>query len=190
MTELFVSEMNSEVLTQVFNRNNELQNEVLDDMIESEMFLIGEKMDYIREYLQDWSIGTCSHIYLYVKEGKEREFIDGVIAIQNDFCLLPDSDDEFIAQVAEKIEQYENEEMYSDEYYSLENEVEQLTKQLTEKIAQQFKESLDACYGRDAQLSYFLDFYKEERLNQDAYIIVENDDFILNEDISYTKKYG
>lgn len=189
MTDLVVYEMNNDVLTQVFNANSELQHEVLNDMIETEMNYVGDQLDYFRESLKDYSVGTSSHIYLDVKEEKERNFIHGVMNLQNDYCFLPD-DDEFIAQVAEKIEQYENVESYSDEYYSLQNEVEQLTKQLTEKIAQQFKENLHGCYDRDAQLSYFLDFYRHERLNQDAYIIVENDDFILHEDISYTKKYG
>lgn len=183
----YISELSLDELSKIFDANDKLRDDVLDDMIESEMFWIGEQLDCFRDYLSDYSVGTCSHVYIDVQSGKEEQFVDGVIQMQKDYCVLHDSENDFIAEIVDKIEVYNDAEMYSDEYYELENQIEEMSQLLADKIAKEFKSTLDGLLDYKLQEEYFCEFYAEERI-ADCYILADNDDYVLYKDI--TEKYA
>jgi hypothetical protein len=81
MTKLFVENMSKEQLKEVFEANQELQNKVYEDMVDSELHWVGEQLDYINSYLSDWSIGPNNRNYLKVSDSDG--FINGLIDMDN-----------------------------------------------------------------------------------------------------------
>src|SRR5699024_11851127 len=55
-----INELTTKELRKVFEANAKLREEVAEDMAESEMFWIGEQLDYLRDTLAEWSIGQCN----------------------------------------------------------------------------------------------------------------------------------
>jgi hypothetical protein len=186
----FVSEMNNEELTKVFNNNEKLQHDVLEDMIESEMHWVTEQLDCFKDGLSDWSIGANNRNYITVKKEEIQTFIDGVIKVQKDFCLLEDKENEFIDNIEKKIDTLNNLDMYSNEFDTLEEEIEEDVKTLAEKITDHYTRIFDNLYENKYQLEYFTEFYAESRLEENAYINLDENSYTLYEDISYTKKYS
>ncbi|QIW88608.1 hypothetical protein P59_239 [Bacillus phage P59] len=187
-TKKFVEEMSQEELVKVFNANEKLQNEVLEDMIDSEMHWIGEKLDYVRDSLSDWSVGTCQRSYITVK--KMNSFLQGLIEMDKS---VPAFNDEKAAEVIGNLQKA------FDAYYYAEVEEEDDLEELAEKAAQeaadelaaQFDRDLNYLYSHDAQLSYFLEFYADARMDdpETYYIIEEEETYKLYQDVSYTKSY-
>lgn len=211
--EKYISELNNEELVKVFNANKKLQERVLDDMIESEMYWIGEELDYLKPSLNDWSIGTCQHNYL--KVGDSAEFIANLLALQEDYGLFSDSEKHIITDteaLKERLwnlegpseDDFEDEEREFDEeafdraveeYEALEAELEdqfeEAVKDLAEAVARKYSDRLDYFYNHKAQLDYFLEFYSSERLDDNYYIDTTNTDnpYELFQDVAYTKSF-
>ena len=104
MTIINIKEMNNEQLTEVFNANNKLEEKVLDDMIESEMFWIGEQLDYIRSAMKDWSIGPDNRSYITVRDSEA--FIEGVIVMDESVPLFSDKNKVIIYDTKAKFDEY------------------------------------------------------------------------------------
>src|SRR5437764_5217530 len=125
MTIINIKEMNNEQLTEVFNANNKLEEKVLDDMIESEMFWIGEQLDYIRSAMKDWSIGPDNRSYITVRDSEA--FIEGVIVMDESVPLFSDKNKVIIYDTKAKFDEYRameepQEEDFEDEEGELDEE--------------------------------------------------------------------
>lgn len=207
-----ISELTNEELKEVFAANSKLQENVLDDMIESEMYWVSEELDYLKPSLNDWSIGACQHNY--IKVGDSSEFIDNLLALQEDYGFFSDSKkhiitdtealrDKFFNMEGPSEDDFEDEEGELDEeafdravedYEALEVEVEdryeEAVKELAEAVAHKYTERFDYFYTSEAQESYFLEFYAQERMDDTYYIDTEADEpFELVEEVSYKKSY-
>lgn len=183
-TKKYVSELNEKELMNVFNNNQKLQSDVHESMIDSEMHWISEHLDCIKGSLSDWSIGDSSYIYLKVDSDKIESFVDGVIKMQNDYGVLADNENDFIANIEENISLLNDTDMYSDEFDQLENLIIASVEILAEKIATHYKELFDSLYNEKYQFEYFTEFYMENRIDNKAYINTDQNDFILYEDVT------
>lgn len=207
MTIINITEMNNEQLTEVFNANRKLQEKVLEDMIDSEMMWIGEELAYLKSSLKDWSIGTCQ--YNYIKVGDSQEFIAKLKDLQQDYGLFSDSEKHIITDTEaladkyfnmegpyegdfEDYEDYEEAlEVYEQEMDELEEQFEEAVEALAEAVADKYTERLDYFYASEAQLNYFLEFYANERLDDNYYIDTTNtaNPYELFQDVAYTKSF-
>jgi hypothetical protein len=209
MTIINIKEMNNEQLTEVFNANNKLEEKVLDDMIESEMFWIGEQLDYIRSAMKDWSIGPDNRSYITVRDSEA--FIEGVIVMDESVPLFSDKNkviiydtkakfDEYRAMEEPQEEDFEDEEGELDEeaynkaweaYDNAEEQIEELVRELAEEVVYEMVKRLEYCYDSEARLDYFLEFYAHERLDDNYYIDTTNTDnpYELFQDVAYTKSF-
>lgn len=186
----FINELNEKELTQVFENNKKLQNDILEDMIETEMYWISEHLKSIENSLVDWSIGVNNPNYLKVDKNRYYEFIQGIKDIQRDFCFLCDDEDIFINLIENKINELNELEMYTNKYHELEKEIEEEIEVLSKKMIGQWKSNLNALFNKKNQLSYFLEFYADIRLSENCYIITSENSFTLYEDIFYSVNYA
>lgn len=190
MEKRLISELAPVELKKVLANNMKLQYAVSEDMLESEMFWVTEQLDTLSAdgALSSWSIGQCNRDqHIRVREGKESEFIDNVLAIQGDYCFLPDKDNAYIQETADLIEKWRNVDMYSDEFDDLEEVIEQRIEEIADKIRDQFTHILDGLLDDGIQEDYFLGFYVEERMDSDFYI---DEDYVLYENVAYTRSYA
>ena len=88
-----ISELNNDELKKVFQKNEQLQNEVKEYLIDVEMEYVSENLNSFKKYLKDWDIGFYNQNHIQVKEGFESQFIEGVFDARNDYGFL--SDEEF-----------------------------------------------------------------------------------------------
>ena len=184
MRKRYVEELSKEELVKVFKANARLQKAVYADMVDSELFWIGEQLDYIKDSLQDWSIGVYNHNYISVKH--IDGFIDGLIEMNKEVPLFEDTKQIF--EVDRMINEFYIKDCYDEDYEEAEKELEKAIKDLTEKVVRHFEERLDWCLDRDNQLEYFLDFYYDARMESGA-MYIKDDSYELYEDVSYTKSY-
>lgn len=191
-TKKFIEEMNKEELTQVFNANEKLQEQVREDMTESEMYWIGDRLNYVREYLSDWSVGPDQRNYIKVNPNCINEFLHGLTNMDNE---VPAFSDKKAAEVIGNLQAAYDLYYYTDcndhEHEELEEKAERAAQEAANELAKQFERDLDGVYDSENQLSYFLDFYADARMDEAEtyYIIEEEGTFKLYKDVSYTQTF-
>ena len=192
MTQKYVTELTKEELTTVFYRNMGLQADVLNDMLDSELFCIDEKLAYVKAYLSRWSISADRPCFIEVKTGYKDMvgFLKGLTEMGANVPAFTETEGKLIvSQLSKAISAYIYAPMDADNYSKLERDAIQATKEAAEALANQFESDLEWCYDTEHKLEYFLEFYSQERLNEEAYIIPEEGTYQLYEDVHYTKTY-
>lgn len=185
----YIGDLDLEQLKKVLSSNQSLQYDVLNDMIETEHLYIEDYMYSIKDSLVNWSIGTCAHCSLTVNFNKMREFLEGTKEIQYSYGLL-NSEELGVEKLIGKVDELYDMNMYSDEFYELENELFNKVQGLADQIAREFDRYFNGLYDSETQEGYFMEFYAENRLDEGCYINLNDNDYILHEDISYTKSYS
>lgn len=186
MKRKYIEEMNKEELIKVFEANHKLQNDVYDDMVESEMHWIGEQLDYLRDGLSDWSIGAYNYNYIKIKDNDK--FIAGLIKMDKEVPLFGDEEAKQIYEVEKLRDEFYNKDCDDEDYEDVEEEYEGAVQELAESVVKAFTRRLNDCGEHKYQLDYFFEFYADSRLEKDMFYI-ENDTYELFEDVSFTKSY-
>lgn len=191
-TKKLVSELSREELKEVFNANQKLQVDVLEDMQENEIHWINEHMENLEKSIRRYEISPYAKSYISVYDELEKlsQFVDGALQNQKDFCVLADEETPKIEKLAAKFETLFDMEWENKQYENLEKWLEKEVDELAEKIANYYDSVFRSLYDEENQLDYFIEFYAAERLDQQNYILVEDGNFVLYEDISYTKSYN
>ena len=176
-----LSELSLDELKKVYDSNSKLQQNVQEDIEESVMYWISEYLNCFRNSLSDWSIGFYQHNYIRVREGSEKQFLEGLLTAQKDYGFLKD---EFTPKIEKLIEDYNKlEELYYDnemeeEYNKLEEETEKEIRKIKDEVINQFNRHTSGDLdGRE----YFAEFYADSRLNEDEVYVDEN--YIMYETI-------
>lgn len=183
-----ITEMNNEELAKVFHANEQLRQDVMDDMAESEMFWIGEQLDMIKANLTDWSIGQCNRNQ-HITVRNADDFIYDFANLQKSMAPLRDADEYMVNEAVALVDRYRDTSMDTDEFDELEEQVEEAAKDLADMLCDVYTKTLDEyCLDDKNALDYFIEFYAEERLDGTEY--VTGDSWELFEDVSYTKSYG
>lgn len=181
MTKKYLKDLNNEELTKVFHANKKLRDNIYADMVETEMDYIGEQLDYLRDGLSDWSIGTFNRNYISVSD--PDKFIEALGEVERTIPILTDDDTPKLKDALELREKYRNAEMYSDEYDELEDELREVADELADLVAKRFTKALDGCSKEEYRIDYFIEFYSDSRLEGDeCYIKVDDGDYILYKD--------
>ena len=172
-----IRELNKEELTKVFNSNEKLKNEVMEDMLDSEMLFINDWFDGMRGYLSSYEYGlSCRGEHITVMNGNEENFILYLESIDDDYCIFKPEDKEKISKAKRFINIMNKCNSYSDRYYKFQEKLYSSINDITYTILEFINNNLESCYEEKNQLEYFLHFYHEERMD-DSYFI--DKDFIL-----------
>ena len=181
VTKKYLKDLNNEELINVFHANQKLRDDIYDDMIETEMFYIGEQLDYLRDGLSDWNIGAYNRNYIEISD--PSDFISALDAVEKAIPILIDKETPKLKYALELNDKYRFSEMYSDEYYELKEELEEVAEELADIVVGRFTDILDGCSKEEYQIDYFIEFYSNSRLDGDkCYINVDDGDYILYED--------
>lgn len=188
---IFIEDMTTEQRTEVFNKNQKLRHLILDDMQDSEMDWISEKLDYIRSCLSDWEIGIVSHCWIKTNPSKIGAFLDGMEKMSKDFQPFNDEDQKRIMkELKAAVETYFNANSDLEEYEELEEKAIQAVQQTADELARQFQKDLACLYDSKNQLDYFLEFYADARMDGNQYYIIAGDEnYGLKRDVSYIESF-
>ena len=171
-------------LKKVYDANDVLQQNVVEDYEESQMDYVGDILDVLSKGLTNWEVGygSCP----WVRYDSERDLFQAALDSCRDFGFLPDD-------VAEKVKYYLtrcdvlDEMEYENKHYGeLESYIEHAAEDVAEEIVSAFKGLLD--YSEDDILDYFLSFYSDERMNENEFYVDGN--YILYEHVEYEKCYS
>lgn len=182
-----VKDLNTEELKLVFENNSKLQEKVFDDMFDNANFWNGEYLDCWNrkgiEYYIGWDRGT------YFKSKDNELFIDGLKEVQRIYCFLADKYNKKIEYV-EKLLNKLNYLYYNsseENYNRLEMRIDELIEELETACYDRFMSEYEYCFDSKNQLDYFLNFYADERMNNDFYV---DEEYILFEHVEYVKSYN
>lgn len=162
----YIYELTDNEKRELIENNNELQNMVYNDMIESEMFFISEQLDHIRAGLKDYSIGAYNRNIILVSNA--IEFLHGLKTLQECYCTLPDELTPEIKRVLEARDRFLYNDMSDDNYYKLSDWLDKKAQYFADCITDYFNSCLDP--SRDDMISYFIEFYADERMDDSFYI--------------------
>lgn len=196
MERLTIADMSQEQLAEVFDANQSLQSEVMDDMAESEMFWIGEQLDELRPYLSSWSIGQCNrNQHITVKDGCEIDFIEAVDGLQKSYGVFGYTDERELINAMQAIEELGEMDDEDDDYQGAQYDVDERAQDIAESLCAHYTKLLDDnCLDDDNARAYFREFYADCRMDGDEYVILDDDggisDWTLHKDVSYTKTWA
>ena len=181
MNKKYLKDLNTDELTKVFHANKTLQNQIYDDMVDTEMSYISEQLDYLKDGISDWSIGVYNRNYINVSDADK--FIESLDEVEKSIPILIDEDTPKLQGALELRDNYRNADMYSDEYDRLEEELDEVADELANLVTKRFTQVLDGCSKEEYQIDYFIEFYSDSRLDADScYINADKNDYILYED--------
>lgn len=179
-----IGELTIDELKKVFEVNDKLQDEVFDRMFDDAHYW------NCKEYLPCWKSGIDYCIGYdrgtFFRCTEADGFIDGLKIAQRTFCFLPDEANTRIEYVEHLIERRDNIVYWDhDNIERIENRIDELCEELADDCFNRFMSEYEACFDNDNQLEYFID-YAADRYGH-CYI---DNDFVMYEDVAYTKKYA
>lgn len=141
--------------------NDNIQDEIMNDVMESESLYIDEMLNYIKPYLSDYSIMAYSYSYMNVSD--IAGFINGVNKLNDDFNIFHASDIPMLYNAIESADLYCNLEIGSDEYIDAMYDVNSYAKVISNYLISEFVDVLEY-YGSFDKVyveSGYVDVYLE-----------------------------
>lgn len=181
----YLNELNLEELKEVYDKNQKLQEMVFDNMFEDANY-------WTDEYLRCWERGAIGYCIGWDRgtyfEVKDRDgFLNGLKKAQESYCFLADTWNEKITYVEHLISRL-NDLVYWDELNEerLNNRIDELIEELEHACYKQFMSEYEHCFDSKAQVDYFINFFVDERTNENYYV---NDDLELFEHVEYERSF-
>lgn len=162
----YIHELTENEKRALIENNSALANMVYDDMIENEMHFITEQLNYITPGLRDYSIGSYNYNYMTV--GNSVKFLDGLEQLQKNYCTLPDDLQPEINRVLAARERFYSMSYNNKNYDALDAWIDKKAQFFADCITDYFSLCLDP--SRDDMISYFIEFYADERMDESFYI--------------------
>lgn len=162
----YINQLTDNEKRELIENNSALQNMVYDDMIENEMYFISEQLDYIRAGLRDYSVGAYNNNIIIVSDA--LKFLDGLETLQKNYCTLPDAMQPEIDRVLAARDRFYLMSYNSKNYDMLDAWIDEKAQYFADCIADYFSRCLEPSH--DDMISYFIEFYADERMDESYYI--------------------
>lgn len=162
----FIYQLTDNKKRELIENNVELQNMVYDDMINCEMDFISEQLNHIAAGLRDYRIGPYG--YNYITVGNSVKFLDGLEKLQLYYCTLPDRMTTEINSVLSARDRFYSMSYNNKNYDMLEAWIDKKAQFFADCITDYFSNCLDPSH--DDMISYFIEFYADERMDETYYI--------------------
>lgn len=162
----YIHELTENEKRELIENNGALQNMVYDDMIENEMYFISEQLDHIRAGLRDYSIGAYNNNIIIVSDA--LKFLDGLETLQENYCTLPDAMQLEINRVLAARDRFYTMSYNNKNYDALDAWIDKKAQYFADCITDYFSRCLEP--SRDDMISYFIEFYADERMDETYYI--------------------
>ena len=151
---------------ELIESNHTLAGMVYDDMAENEMYFITDQLHYIKPALKNWSIGPASYNYIIVDDA--LMFFDGLEELQKNYCTLSDDMAPEISKALAARDRFRNMDMSYGNLHQLSEWLDHKAQYFADCMARYFERCLD--FSHNDMVSYFLEFYADERMNDSYYI--------------------
>lgn len=162
-----IDDLSVEELKNVYRKNDKIQNKVLDGYMDTELYWIGEMLDYIRPYLSSYSIGFSNrNQHLRVKDKDFDNFIYGLEKLQSDMCFFPEKDAHIINDAMNDLDVDKND--------------------FVKKVLNQFNKFTDFPSYKELE-DYFINSYLDSVDYKNFYV---DDNNVLYEHVEYEKCYS
>jgi hypothetical protein len=172
-----------EELKQVFNNNEKLQDDVLQDTQDDVRYWISEYMNCFECGTLEYNIGYPGN-YMTIKN--QYEFIQGLKQLQKDYCYLSGEEEKTIYYVERLIDRYNNLPFYDNKNANrLDLRIEELTEKLKDLFFKRLVNEYNYYYDTKNLCDYFVEMYADNMTGQ--YYIDNN--YILYQHIEYEKCY-
>ena len=168
----FIYQLTENEKRALIENNGALADMVYDDMLENEMDFITEQLNYICDGLRDYRIGSCNYNYLTV--GNSVKFLDGLEELQKNYCTLPENMQPEVDRVLAARDRFYLMSYNNKNYDMLDAWIDKKAQYFADRITDYFSACLEP--SRDDMISYFIEFYADERMDESFYI---GDDGIL-----------
>lgn len=174
-----------EELELVFENNSKLQEKVFDDMFDTAAFWCSEYLNCWNRKGIDYSIGWDRGTYFKCTD--QNSFLDGLEKAQEMYCFLADEYNKTIKYCRELIDKTYYLDLNENNLDRIENRINELIEELETACYNCFMSAYEYCFDSKNQLDYFIEFYADERMNNDFYV---DEDYLLFEHIEYVKSYN
>lgn len=175
-----------DILINLVKNNDELENEVENNLIETEMFYVIEILDELKG-ISNYGIGFYNYnfIEIYRDLRNEINFIDSCIEISNNYGVFNIDEDKWIKELYEKATDLYYMDYENQNYNNLENEVESKIDELRDLLVSKFNDMtnidnydiegylIDSSYIDkliDNNIVYYYDDNSYELKTEDEYI--------------------
>lgn len=130
-----------DILINLVKNNDELENEVENNLIETEMFFIREILDELKG-ISNYSIGFYNNnfIEIYRDLRNEINFIDSCIEISNNYGVFNIDEDKWVKELYKKATDLYYMDYENQNYNNLENEVELKIDELRDLLVSKFND--------------------------------------------------
>ena len=162
----YIHELTDNEKRELIENNSALANMVYDDMIDNESDFITEQLDCIRAGLRDYSIGAYNKNIIIVSDA--LKFLDGLEKLQKRYCTLPDSMQPEIDRVLAARVRFYTMSYNNKNYDMLDAWIDEKSQYFADCITDYFSKCLEP--SRDDMISYFIEFYADERMDESYYI--------------------
>ena len=192
----FIEELSIEELVKVFKANEKLRRMVQEDMEETEMHWIEEKLDYVKISLNEWSIDSYGNNYIHVDTSsynKMCKFLEGLKSMSKEVpAFSEEKAEELISELENALEAYGEIPLDDSSYEKVEDKAIFVTKSVANALCNQFSSDLQYCQEYKNIEDYFIEFYADARLDEkgEYYIIEDDNDYKLYQNVSYTKTFS
>lgn len=171
-----------EELNIVFNKNEKLQNIVLEAAQEDINFWISEYMNCFECGTIKYNIGYPGN-YIVIQDG--RKFIEGLFKLQTNFCYLSEEGEKALKYCDVLIDKYDNLSLSCDNSDMINSRIDEIMNDLKNEFLENLVNEYNY-YNDFKNLSeYFKEFYSDT-MNDNYYV---DDDYILYQHIEYEKCY-
>lgn len=162
----YINQLTDNEKRELIEGNEALRNMVYDDMIENEMYFISEQLNYIAPGLRDYSIGAYNNNIMIVSD--VLKFLDGLETLQKNYCTLPDELTPEIKRVLAARDRFYLMSYNNKNYDTLNAWIDKKAQYFADCITDYFSACLAP--SRADMISYFIEFYADERMNESYYI--------------------
>lgn len=133
-------------MIKIFNKNEQLQRENLDDMIETESYFISEQLDILHPSLLDYDLTLFNHKYMEIAH--HLLFIERIAKLQHDYCIFTEHDYKRISEIGFNIAK---------------------ANRFKELYILQLEKQENGILNNDNQLNHFLETYQSIRMNENYF---------------------
>lgn len=182
-----ISELSNDELTEVFEKNEKLREEVENDAMESASLTVSEILSYFERNDIDYSISCYEDRGDFLKIIDIDNFLKSLSLLQKEIYVLDEKDEQLLNLVKKKQIIYCNMDSYNTNWHNLYRWIEKKAEYLANSLYRYIRSEYDYYTESKNLLQYFLEFYAEERMDESYYI---TPDYSLFQHIEYEKEYN
>jgi len=178
-------ELSTLELRKVFKLNKKLHESIYFRYYEDEIFWIKEQVEKLSDSLSDWEIGR-QNVYLTVETGKELDFMEGVLRLQEEYVTFTISDMEKVQEIYDIVQKCYECDVMDKDFDKLQEKMADGIDKIADMLGEQWSETLE--YDSKTLEEYFVDYYIDSELS-DGTFFVDTDTYELYEEVYFVKGY-